>query len=236
MSKAAHLIFVYGTLRREASNAFRMEGAEFKACGLIKGRLYVVDWYPAFVREGGDGWVEGELWKVDDDQLRLLDEFEGDEYQRVRVDVRLQQSDGDDSWDTHDGCQHKAWAWEWLGSVENLHVIKSGDWMDVEKPRPPKVYTCMGCVVMPAIPVGSLIILSWIQDHFGSASYLRWPIGGLVLLTPVVSLMLIRLGRRRRESGKGLQETVVVISLLWAAISILVILEFYFGYLILFFR
>jgi len=33
----------------------------------------------------GDGQVAGELWDVDDDDVARLDEFEGDDYRRVRV-------------------------------------------------------------------------------------------------------------------------------------------------------
>lgn len=88
MNANGELVFVYGTLRRGASNAFRMEGAEFVSSGLVKGRIYVIDWFPGFVSRGGDGWVEGELWRVDGASLKSLDDFEGDDYERVSADVR----------------------------------------------------------------------------------------------------------------------------------------------------
>ena len=44
MSGAGELLFVYGTLRRGASNAARMEGAEYVRAGRVRGRMYVVDW------------------------------------------------------------------------------------------------------------------------------------------------------------------------------------------------
>ncbi|MEP4076537.1 gamma-glutamylcyclotransferase family protein [Haloferula sp.] len=228
MNANGELVFVYGTLRRDASNAFRMEGAEFEGVGLVKGRLYVVDWYPAFVRKGGDGWVEGELWRVSDDQMGALDEFEGSEYRRVRVEARTHRSVKNESWDealqVGDGEKREAWAWEWIGSVEGLKVIKSGDWMDVEKPRPPKVCTCMGCLVLPAIPIGSAIIISWVQQNIWDSHYLNWIGKGLLLMTPVVAFLLAYWGQQRRENGEGLREAVVGVSIIWATLSALTLI------------
>ena len=147
--------------------------------------------------------------------------FEVD-FSALRKDHRRHENShrsGNQEWE---GDKITAWIWEWQGSVEGLREIKSGDWMDVEHPRPPKVFTCMGCLVMPAIPIGTSMILAFLQTRFGwSGDYLSRILAGLVVLTRAVSLMLAFWGRKRREQGEGLREVVVGISLVWATASIL---------------
>jgi gamma-glutamylcyclotransferase (GGCT)/AIG2-like uncharacterized protein YtfP len=126
---AGELVFVYGTLRRGGSNAFRMDGAEFVGLGRVEGKLHVISWYPGFVPGEGLGWVVGEVFRVGPEQMRELDEFEGlsageiegSEYRRVKVPVFL------DSEETQD-----AWAYEWKGPVNESKRIASGDWLEVE--------------------------------------------------------------------------------------------------------
>ncbi|MFC7335775.1 gamma-glutamylcyclotransferase [Haloferula chungangensis] len=138
MSEEAHLVFVYGTLRRGASNAFRMEGAEWLYPGFVKGRLYKVDWYPAVVLDETGGKVEGELWRVSEDQLRELDAFEGDEYRRTKVTVFSGHSArAVNEWD---GDQTEAWIWEWKGEVDSLEWMESGNWMHFETTEPRKFH------------------------------------------------------------------------------------------------
>lgn len=110
-------VFVYGTLRPGASNAFRMEGAEWCGAGEVAGRLYRISWYPGWVR--GSGRVRGDVFRVGPELLAELDVFEGPEYQRVRVDVLL----------TESGGTLPVWAYEWTGPVEEAGRIVSGDWL-----------------------------------------------------------------------------------------------------------
>jgi len=110
-----HLVFVYGTLRSGQVNASLMNGARFIARATARGRLYACRW-PAFI--DGDGFVVGELYEVDDEQLACLDAFEdeGVSYARERREVR------DES-----GANHAAWIYRWLGSLEGCRPIPSGD-------------------------------------------------------------------------------------------------------------
>ena len=124
-------LFIYGTLRRGGSNHFRMEGAEFVGGGRIAGRIYKIDWYPGLVCDVA-GEVKGELYRVSDEHLRALDEFEGivpEEgescgYRRVKVEVTL------DS-----GEKESAWVWEWIGDFSSALALDTGDWLGYE-PNP----------------------------------------------------------------------------------------------------
>ena len=124
------LVFVYGTLRRGGSNAFRMDGAEFVSPGRIEGSLYKISWYPGLVPGEGTGWVKGDIFKVGPGQLRALDEFEGlsageiegSEYRRVEVPVWLEDGRGNEPL--------LAWAYRWIGPIEERNRVLSGDWLE----------------------------------------------------------------------------------------------------------
>ena len=119
-------VFVYGTLRRGASNACRMNGGTRVGDGTVLGRLFKVDWYPGLVLDPDGGPVRGEVWEVSAGQLEELDRFEGcdpasgvgGEYQRRMTPVELD-----------DGRTVEAWAWDWTGPVEGIALIEGGDWL-----------------------------------------------------------------------------------------------------------
>lgn len=120
-------VFVYGTLRRGASNHFRMAGAEFVCAGSIVGKLYQIDWFPGLIlAETGDA-ITGEVFDVGRDLLAALDEFEGvsadetqSEYRRVTTVVRPENGKPPFSADV----------WEWLGAVDESKRVKGGDWLE----------------------------------------------------------------------------------------------------------
>ncbi len=113
-------IFVYGTLRKGASNHFRLEGASYITESVLSGALYVIDWYPGMVL-GNDvkQTVLGEIYKVSVEMLNLLDDYEGAEYQRRAVEVIIE------------GEQKDLFLWEYSRSTEGKQMIPSGDWLDV---------------------------------------------------------------------------------------------------------
>ncbi len=111
------LLFVYGTLRRQGSNSWRLEEASFAGRATIEGLLWKVDWYPAFL-PGGGCKVVGELREVNDSLLRELDAYEGNEYRRERCRVKRD-----------DGEMVEAWVYVWIGDVEGYEEILSGDWL-----------------------------------------------------------------------------------------------------------
>lgn len=124
----SELVFVYGTLRRGGSNAFRMDGAEFVGPATVGGVLYRISWYPGLVLEG-DGRVIGEVHRVGPELLRALDEFEGlaageiegSEYRRVKAEALL---GGEE--------ELEVWVYEWKGAFNEDERIQSGDWLAVD--------------------------------------------------------------------------------------------------------
>lgn len=113
-----HTIFVYGTLRQNASNAWRMNGARYLGDGQVAAKLYRISWYPALrLDPSNNHWVHGSLYEMDDALLAELDVFEGEEYQRVSVDVK-----------TTAGLV-TAMLWEFLIAPDEQAQIPCGDWL-----------------------------------------------------------------------------------------------------------
>ena len=114
----SELVFVYGTLRGGASNAWRMDRGRLVAAGVVRGRLFRVTWYPALVLDPAAGAVRGEVYDVSPELLAELDRFEGDEYRRLRALVTLA-----------GGTEVEAWLWEWRLPVEGLAEVAGGNWL-----------------------------------------------------------------------------------------------------------
>lgn len=76
-----HNVFVYGTLKRGSRNHRLLAGQRFIATAQTRPdcRLYALQGYPGLVKtEPGEGRpIEGEIWEVDTDCLKRLDELEG---------------------------------------------------------------------------------------------------------------------------------------------------------------
>ena len=82
------LLFVYGTLRSEFDNAYATmlrEKAEFVGRCNVRGAIFRIATYPGYRQEPG-GMVSGEVYRVDEGTLAALDEYEGPDYERVRID------------------------------------------------------------------------------------------------------------------------------------------------------
>ncbi|MBB5350514.1 gamma-glutamylcyclotransferase (GGCT)/AIG2-like uncharacterized protein YtfP [Haloferula luteola] len=126
-------VLVYGTLRRDGSNGHRMKSSRFLGEASVRGRLYRVDCYrefayPAFVPDGDATEVRGELFEVPPEVLAELDEFEGDEYDRILLPL-VQISEGLPI-DSH---PTEAWVWTWKGSVQELTPLPGGDWLQASE-------------------------------------------------------------------------------------------------------
>jgi gamma-glutamylcyclotransferase (GGCT)/AIG2-like uncharacterized protein YtfP len=85
------LVFVYGTLKRGGANHHLLAGQEFAGAARTQPgfALYDLDGYPGMVAdaEAREG-ITGEVWRVDDACIVLLDELEGTEeglYRREAV-------------------------------------------------------------------------------------------------------------------------------------------------------
>ncbi len=119
------LVFVYGTLRKGASNHFRMEGADCLGKAVVTGELYRIDWYPGVILCQEGPLVHGEIYRVRPALLAQLDRFEGirgatgDEYARVRA---LAHADA--------GRPVEVWVYEYRGRIEKDWRMSTGDWAD----------------------------------------------------------------------------------------------------------
>ncbi|WNB91211.1 gamma-glutamylcyclotransferase [Bacillus sp. NEB1478] len=99
-----HLVFVYGTLRKNEANSHYLHQAECieENCKL-EGQLYDTGHgYPALFQEKGDNPVIGEVYKVTTEQLKQLDRLEGYEegcqnnlYEKLTCRVKTQQGERD---------------------------------------------------------------------------------------------------------------------------------------------
>jgi gamma-glutamylcyclotransferase (GGCT)/AIG2-like uncharacterized protein YtfP len=85
------MIFVYGTLRSDAnpSNSHLLGGTLLATQCTVRGTLYDFGQYPGIELDSAGGAVAGELWSVPKQQLKRLDSYEGSQYVRVPVEVRL---------------------------------------------------------------------------------------------------------------------------------------------------
>lgn len=74
------LIFVYGTLKRGCSNHDQLAGQTFvgEATTTPGYRLFQVTVYPGMISQpGAADRILGEVWSVDPEHLKRLDDFEG---------------------------------------------------------------------------------------------------------------------------------------------------------------
>ena len=122
-------VFVYGALRRGASNHWRMEGAQLLGETTVTGTLVKIDWYPGVVLEGETS-VYGEVYEIDEKILAELDEFEGigndsqaGEYERVTTVIDI------------DGRSHEVFLYEWQKGVSDYEIVPNGDWLTEDASR-----------------------------------------------------------------------------------------------------
>ncbi|MDA1121025.1 MAG: gamma-glutamylcyclotransferase [Bacteroidetes bacterium] len=86
-------LFVYGTLKRDQQHneaRFLSSNSNFLGAGKIKGQLFDLGNYPGLtLPENADTWVFGEVFEIEDVNkvLRVIDEYEGDEFDRVEKPV-----------------------------------------------------------------------------------------------------------------------------------------------------
>ena len=72
-------VFIYGTLKRWGTAAHRLEGQQFlrdvRTASLY--RLVNCGDFPGLIRHSKGARIEGELWEIDEECRRRLDEYEG---------------------------------------------------------------------------------------------------------------------------------------------------------------
>ncbi|MCG8417518.1 MAG: gamma-glutamylcyclotransferase [Proteobacteria bacterium] len=138
MSTPVDRIFVYGTLRvGMEAHSLIAERVVTSAPATIRGRLIALPpvsteplvvlpvGYPGLV-EGHDSTVVGEVLTVARiaTVLPMLDDFEGDQYERVLRHVTLQ-----------NGAQMTAWCYVFTENPLQRRIIESGDWREYVRSR-----------------------------------------------------------------------------------------------------
>ncbi|MED0948833.1 gamma-glutamylcyclotransferase [Bacillus mobilis] len=122
-------VFVYGTLRKEQSNAHFMQGAICIADGAwMYGKLFDTnEGYPAMICSNEDK-VYGEVYEVNDDVLQKIDELEeytghaeSDLYDRITKTIYL--------------ADREIRAFVYVAQDKEMlkEFIVSGDWVEYQK-------------------------------------------------------------------------------------------------------
>lgn len=123
MSSQPHL-FVYGTLqssfRKNRYARYLAQNADLVGPARIPGRLYALKRYPGLrPPQSEEDWVQGEVYRlrVPVPTLRLLDQYEGNDYRRVR---RVATFD--------DGGQAQCWVYVFWKPLAQHRRVESGAW------------------------------------------------------------------------------------------------------------
>ena len=88
------MLFVYGTLRSGFDNPYARllrERSVFVGNATVRGTTRDLGRYPGFT-PGAEGEVKGELYRLETPvaTLAALDNYEGEEYERVTIDCRFE--------------------------------------------------------------------------------------------------------------------------------------------------
>lgn len=115
-----HEVFVYGTLRRGASNHAKLSNASFicEVTTAPKYALHHLGHFPGMIP--GNSKVKGEVWRTTGLGLAELDRFEGCPLLYDRAKVQLENGS-------------EVWTYLFQGSVKGLPRIHSGDWLKTKK-------------------------------------------------------------------------------------------------------
>ena len=125
-----HLVFVYGTLRRGSTHSMsiRFPESKFITEATVRGSLYDLGSYPGLVLDESSSLVAGEVYEVDDETLKQIDDFESSSNYRRR---EVQISPG--------SLNLPGWTYEPDPAFYSFQVlIPSGDWIEYAKRLGPK--------------------------------------------------------------------------------------------------
>ncbi len=94
------------------------------------------------------------------------------------------------------------------------------DWLDIENPRPKKLYTGMGCLSLIAMPIEGAVIGEFIGQTVGWNVIFSGVFSVLIAVgTPLLALFLVRCADRRRELGQVWRELTTAVSLTWLVVA-----------------
>ena len=161
MEGRGECVFIHGSLRRGASDGYQLADLPIvSAQALIRGHLWKAGSNILLVGDPAPDapWVLGDVYRVDEERLKVLDDAHGipiAPVRRMKTEVFPYGS----------GVGMSAWIWEWTGSLDEASVVPSGDWLSMEHPRPSPRLTALafGCLVL--LVVAGLIAM---YSSFGS--------------------------------------------------------------------
>lgn len=124
-----HLVFIYGSLRRGSarSMSLRFPNATFIAEAVVRGSLYDLGEYPGALTNDSNSVIIGEVYEVDDELLKKLDDFEASSsYRRQQVEITL--------------GTHRTTGWIYVPedkteSYSQRTLIESGDWIEYARTK-----------------------------------------------------------------------------------------------------
>ena len=212
----AQLVFVYGTLRKGASNYLSMKGAERLGQAAIRGRLWKIGWVPALQLDPqAKTVVWGDVFRVKDFPREAFYEYEGLAAGAVEGrDCRLVKTMVYSTPVSRSGW--KVRLWEWTGPLDQAEWVNSGDWLDIECPRSAPLFTLIAgacALALPACLAGGAI----------ASGELRSALMVTGFLAPVPGWVAVQLAHRRRERGDVLR-SVVLRGLLLASVPSIIAL------------
>jgi len=116
-------LFVYGSLLSHNSHHHLLEGNRFIGNAILEDyALYKIAWYPGIIPKKG-AKVLGEVYEIDKNTLKIIDEFEdeGELYQRKKVKITLENKQ-----------KLEAWTYIYLHEVkeENYIPFEEQPWRD----------------------------------------------------------------------------------------------------------
>jgi gamma-glutamylcyclotransferase (GGCT)/AIG2-like uncharacterized protein YtfP len=222
----AELVFVYGSLRKGASNHPRMQDWNRVSLGVVRGRLVKVGWFPALVLDpAAETWVWGDIFRVEEHQLRSLLGYEGLSAGEER-DYCLEEAEASSY--VGGGLSWNVRLWAWTGPLDQAVPVPSGDWLDVECPRPAPLFTWVAGACVLAMP--ALVLSSFgVRSSAGELVEALLLLGGLV--SPFAGWVSLYWAGCRRERAELLQIWVMM-ALLFTSIAacalLLYVLSYYF--------
>ncbi len=207
------VVFVYGTLREGASNHCRLEGATALGEAWVLGKLHRIDWYPGLLLDDDGIPVRGEVYAVEREMLRKLDDFEGREYERLKTTVHLK-----------DGGEVEAWLYEYRGEVAGRMDLVPADWMHRTEDRrasSPGVVCSGATFALLPLTVGAGVLTLGME--VGGPWWLGWLTWLVTTFLPLIPFVTGRWARKRRE--KWAQGAEVGAALAFVAFWILLIIR-----------
>ena len=129
---SAEFIFVYGTLRKEASSSMSQvlsSYCDFYSKGYMQGQMYEAGGYPGVVESGNpEDVIYGDIFSINSPGILLpiLDEYEEctddfplpHEYVRKKMSISMP-----------DGSSLSAWVYVYNHDVAGFKLVESGDYI-----------------------------------------------------------------------------------------------------------